>query len=128
MSAEPAEVKLAIVGYREYTDYEQFKKHVDDYTKELKISEIVSGGCRGTDQMGERYAKEKGYRILVFTPEWGKYPWKSKGKLAYTMRDKQIAEYCTHMIAFPSTKGKGTQLTIKFAQQAGKQVNVVFVS
>lgn len=58
-----------------------------------------------------------------FLPDWKKY----KGKQAYAMRDKEIASFCDMMIAVPSSKGKGTQLTIKFAQREGKPVEVHWV-
>lgn len=119
-------IKLAIVGYRDYTNYEEFKKSVDEYITELKVNEIVSGGCRGTDTMAEEYAKEKGIQMVVFKPNWIKYPWAESKSLAYTMRDQEIAKYCTHMIAFPSKeKGKGTQITIGFAEKLKKPCKVI---
>jgi hypothetical protein len=122
---QTADVILAIVGYRYYSEYTEFSKSVDEYIAEVGSTpkEIHSGGCRGVDTMGERYAKEHSIKMVVWKPNWDKY----QGVAAFTARDKQIAEHCTHMIAFPSKKGKGTQITIKFAQQFKKQVKVIFV-
>ena len=64
-------IKMAIVGGRGYTDYRSFTAHVDQYLEQLggSVSEIVSGGAQGTDQMAERYATEHQIRMRVFKPD-----------------------------------------------------------
>lgn len=43
---------LGIVGYREFTDYDKFSMEVDKVINDIgSISQIVSGGCKGTDKM-----------------------------------------------------------------------------
>jgi hypothetical protein len=138
------QIKLAIVGFRDYNNYTQFHQHVDKYIAQVQPNnvldsgsgssatttctvEVVSGGCRGADTMGEQYAKEHQFQMTIFKPNWTKYPYKVSRNLAYTMRDQQIADYCTHMIAFPSKNGKGTQMTIEFAQKQNKPCHVIFV-
>lgn len=122
-----AGISLAIVGYREYTDYKEFEVKVDQCLQEWSgtpVAEIVSGGCRGADTMAERYAREHKISMCVLRPDWSKYP---RGYQAYTMRDQDIARQCSHMIAFPSTQGKGTQHTIAFAEKLGKPTRVFWV-
>lgn len=33
---------------------------------------FVSGGCRGADMLGERYAAENGFKIEKYLPDWDK--------------------------------------------------------
>lgn len=54
-------MKLAIVGGRDYDDYERLEIWAD----ELKPTEIVSGGAKGADALAEEYAKRKGIPITV---------------------------------------------------------------
>ncbi len=38
-------------------------------TLEIDNAEIVSGGCKGADKIGERFAKENGLDMIQFLPE-----------------------------------------------------------
>lgn len=120
-------VALAIVGYRDYNDYKTFEAHVNEYIAEIAqpIQCIISGGCRGVDKMGERFAQEHQIKMIVLHPDWKKYP--GPGYKAYVMRDQKIAAACSHLIGFPSDAGKGTQHTIRFAQQLKKHTKVIKV-
>lgn len=126
-------MRLAIVGYRYFYDYKTFSDHVLEWLKVHGgegvegVEEIVSGGCEGTDTMAERFARENHFPMAVFRPDWEKWPASRYKWKAFTERDKEIAAYCTHMVAFPSDRGKGTQLTIKFARELDKSVYVHWV-
>jgi hypothetical protein len=37
------------------------------------ITEIVSGGARGADRLGERYARQRGLPCKVFPAQWVKW-------------------------------------------------------
>ena len=116
-------VKLAIVGYKEYNNYLEFKKTVDDYIEEIGKPElIVSGGARGVDKMAEKYAKEKKIAMQVFPPNWDKY-----GKSAGPKRNTQIIENSTHVIAFPSVNSVGTIDSINKAKKYNKILKIVNV-
>jgi len=120
------EILLAIVGWRNFTDYVRFSKEVMKWVAangDQQPSLIISGGCRGADTMAERYAKENNIRTRILRPDWARH----KGKAAYSQRDRCIALQCTHMLAFPSIHGSGTQVTIRFAQEFRKDVTVVDV-
>jgi len=90
--------KLAIVGSRDYCDYDNFKIHVDQYITSIGIilEEIVSGGAKGADSLAERYAKEHGIKMVIYEPDWESY-----GKKAGIMRNTDIINHATHVIAFP---------------------------
>ena len=106
-------MKLAIVGSRYYTDYEKFEKLVLNALSEWDedIECIISGGAKGTDLMAEQFAKQFNIPLKIYNADWGKY-----GKSAGPIRNAQIVKDATHLIAFPTENGKGTQDTIKKAK------------
>ncbi len=117
-------VKLAIVGSRNYHNYEEFKQHILNMLiiENLSIEEIISGGAAGADKLAERLAAEYQIPLKVFEPDWKKY-----GRAAGPLRNQQIIENCTHVIAFPSVQGKGTQDSIRKAQLLGKPIKIIYI-
>lgn len=69
----------------------------------FEVTEIVSGGARGADSCGERYAKANGISVKIFKAEWDKY----KG-LAGPKRNLQMAMYGDALILFWDGKSKGS--------------------
>ena len=57
------------------------------------------------------------FPIKIFKPDWLKY-----GKAAGPIRNQQIIEYATHVIAFPSKTGKGTQDSIIRAKKLNRKL------
>lgn len=121
-------IKLAIVGSRNFTNYKIFKQIVLNTIEDFKLKypnfdysdiTIVSGGADGTDLMAERFAEENNYELTVFEADWNKY-----GKAAGPIRNTKIVNECTHLIAFPSKTGSGTQDSIKKAKDLNKRLHV----
>jgi hypothetical protein len=81
----------------------------------LTITEFVSGGARGADQLAEKYSSQIGIPIKVFPADWDKY-----GRSAGPRRNEQIVEYCDRLIAFWDGKSKGTQYSIRLAKNQNK--------
>ena len=120
-------MKLALVGSRDYTNYSQFKSVINKTLKKWnkKISDVtlvISGGAKGADTLAEQWANEYKKPMTTFIPDW-----KAFGKGAGIMRNTDIVNWCTHMIAFPSIKGKGTQDSIQKAKNAEKPVEVFYI-
>lgn len=114
---------VGIVGSRNFTDYKLFCKIISVWIKDNgSIKKIISGGCRGADTLAERYAKENKIPLIVFKPNRKKY-----GNSANLMRNKKIVKNSTHLIAFPSKKGKGTQNTIELANKKSIDVFVKYI-
>ena len=114
-------IRLAIVGCRDYTNYDNFKTIVDQYINEIGYpSEIVSGGCRGVDKPAETYANNLNIPTKIFEADWAKY-----GKGAGPLRNDQMVEYCTHVLALPSKNSVGTLNTIAKAKNKARILKVV---
>jgi hypothetical protein len=107
-------MKVIIAGSRDFNDYEFLKKHCDEILKFQATVEIVSGGARGADRLGERYAMEKGYPITVFAADWVKY-----GKPAGVIRNEEMAVYADALIAFWDGSSPGTKHMIDTARRYG---------
>lgn len=103
-------MKLIIAGSRTFTDYDRLVLECDKIINEGPI-EIVSGGARGADLLGEKYANQKGFPIKRFIPNWIKY-----GKSAGIRRNTEMSNYGTHLIAFWDGESKGTSHMIKAAK------------
>lgn len=119
------DIKLGIVGWRDYQDYELFSMIVDDYIHGVggfdKIKTIVSGGAKGIDTFAERYAKDNNIKLIVFEAEWDKY-----GKSAGPMRNNYIVESSTHILGLPrKNKSVGTYDTLRKARAKNLHVTEI---
>lgn len=118
------EIILGIIGTRYYNDYEQLENQLDIMFPSdgpVKISTIVSGGARGADALAERYAKERGIKLIVHRAEWDKHA--SKYIAAYT-RNKEIVNDCDQIVAFWDGKSTGTKMTIGIAKKNNVPVTI----
>jgi len=124
-------ISLIIAGSRDFNDYELLVKEVDKYllnivcslevdlTEKIIPIEVVCGGARGADKLGERYAKERNLIIKYFIPDW------KKGKGAGYIRNEEMAKYGTHCICFWDEISRGTKHMINIANKYKLDVKVV---
>ena len=119
-------VRVIIAGSRDFNDYDLVCKECDDILRGLDPDdvEIVSGGCSGTDTLGERYAREHGYGLSIFEANWKKF-----GKSARPRRNALMGVYAQQadegiLIAFPVGESKGTRNMISAAEFYGLEVYV----
>lgn len=113
-------MKVIIAGSRDFRNYPLLKEKCDYILEGGNGIEIVSGGARGADKMGEFYAKERGYGLKVFPADWEKF-----GKSAGFIRNKQMAEYSDTLICFWDGQSKGTQHMINLAENQGLEIHVI---
>ncbi len=119
---EPA-VRLAVVGSRNLDDSDIFHRGVGKAVRHWGTPcEVVSGGALGADSMGERWAEQNGIPVRVFEADWQRY-----GKAAGPSRNQAIVDRATHVLAFPSRTGKGTQDAVRKARKKGLPVIELYV-
>ncbi|MBR4868132.1 MAG: DUF2493 domain-containing protein [Clostridia bacterium] len=114
--------KIVIAGCRHYTDYVEAEAYIDFCISEIRHKHtliFVSGGCRGADALGERYAKKNGYPIERYPADW-----KVFGKAAGPIRNKKMAEIADYIICFWDEKSKGTKSMIDCARKAKKPIRI----
>lgn len=101
-------MKLIIAGSRSITDYEYTKTVIDTTIRNLNlnVTEVVSGGAKGIDTLGERWAKENNIKIKTFCVS--DKDWKKLGKKAGNLRNQQMAKYGDFLISIWNGESKGT--------------------
>ena len=106
-------MKLAVVGSRNFDDYEFLKKILNYHP----CTQIISGGARGADSLAKRYATEHGIPIKEFMPDWDVY-----GKSAGYIRNEKIVDTSDELVAFWNGISRGTKHSLTLAENAGKPV------
>jgi hypothetical protein len=111
--------KIAVVGSREFRNWEQLKKTLDEFLQEE--DRLVSGGATGADSFAQRYAKETGRTITIHYPKWRTERGYDAG--AGFARNRKIVEDSDTVIAFYQ-KGRfqqgGTRNSIEWSIKLGK--------
>lgn len=84
------------------------------------ITQIISGGARGADKLGEQYALEYHIPIRHLPAEWYKY-----GKRAGIIRNTDIVRLADIVVAFWDGKSPGTRHTIAESKRLGKTCYII---
>lgn len=84
----------------------------------FNITGIVSGGARGVDRVGERWAEVHNIQITRFLPDW------NRGKAAGIIRNCQMGDYADALVAIWDGESKGTKHMIDYMRKLGKPVFV----
>ncbi len=109
---------IVIAGCRNYTDYPKaeifISQCLENFSPCNKII-ILSGGCRGADALGERYATEHGLPVIRFLPNWQRY-----GKRAGPIRNRAMVDACDAVICFWDGNSHGTHSLISYTNQQQK--------
>jgi len=112
--------RVIIAGTRDFNNYPLLCRKLDYFLQNLTNIEIVSGCARGADQMGEKYAQDHGLFIKRFPADWD-----SNGKAAGPIRNTQMADYGTHLVAFWDGESKGTKNMIDTAKKKGLDIRIL---
>ncbi len=116
--------KLAIIGSRNFVDYQLL---CDEMAKLPKPAVIVSGGARGADTLGKKYADEHGIETKIFPAVW--HPQGEDGPMdkgAGMKRNTDIIKEATAVLAFWDGDSTGTMDSINKSIMFKKHVKVVY--
>lgn len=116
-------MKVIIAGGRTFRNYKLLKEKCDNILKGIEDIEIVSGGAKGADKLGERYAKEMGYKVTVFPADWDKH-----GKAAGMIRNAEMGKYADALIAFVWKESIGTRGMISIARAKNLKCRIIDVN
>ena len=114
-------MKLAIVGSRTFNDYDMLVDFIKDNYNIDEITHIISGGARGADFLGERFAEEFNKELIVFPAEWKKY-----GKSAGFKRNVDIIETCDECVCFWDGESHGTKHDIELCEKMKKPYKICY--
>ena len=112
--------RVIIGGCRDFNDYSIAREFIADTLAQLAISEnitIISGGCRGADKLGERYATENGLMLEIYKADWIRYK-----RAAGPIRNKEMVLVSDAVICFWDGQSKGTKSLAELARKNGKAV------
>lgn len=112
-------MKTIIAGSRDIIDYGLVTEAMNRI--DWDVTEIVSGGARGIDTLGERWASDNNVSLKIFPADWDTY-----GKAAGPIRNAQMAKYADALVAIWDGKSRGTSNMIGEAKDLGLKV-VVFL-
>jgi len=134
-------MKIIIAGSRTFTDYEKLKFECEQilifHQTTSQELEIITGGARGADSLGARFAYEKGWRLKTMPADWNKY-----GKSAGYRRNEDMAKYALEwkqnlekgevirtsqpmLIAFWDGESKGTKHMIDIANKHNLKIHII---
>jgi len=106
-------MKTIIAGGRDYLLTDEDIQKLDKIKSE--ITEVVSGAAKGVDACGELWGRQNNLPIKMFPADW-----KSYGKRAGYLRNKQMAKYADACVLFQG--GKGTEMMFDLATQYGLKI------
>ena len=114
--------RVIIAGCRDFNDYELLREKCDYMLSKKKDTHkviIVSRHTSGADALGERYAKERKFGLEKYPAD------RSRGFLASTIRNEQMAKVADALIVFWDGRFRETRNMIDFANLKGIPVKVV---
>lgn len=115
-------MKTIVAGSRTVTDIRHVNEAIHNCGFEEEITEVVSGGAKGVDALGEEWARTRNIPIKVFPADWAKY-----GNRAGPIRNCQMGDYADALVAVWDGKSSGTKHMIDYARSNGLVVYVHIV-
>lgn len=122
-------MKVVIAGSRDLDDFDMVCKAIED--SGFEITEVVSGGAKGADALGEQWAKQNKIPIKKFPADWKNLkaegavikdgPYGKYNVNAGFARNKDMAEYCDALIAI-NLGTNGTDNMVAAATELNKKV------
>jgi len=104
-------MKIVIFGSRGIEDIRAVESAMEACGMASLVTEIVSGGARGVDRLGERYARQYGILCKIFPAQWAKY-----GKSAGPLRNAEMAKYADYGVAVWDGVSRGTAHMLKLME------------
>ncbi len=113
--------RIIIAGGREFDDLPYMRQCMSGVLAihQHKGVEVVSGGCRGADDLGEVWANEQGLPCDVRDADW-----KRLGRKAGLVRNEEMAVSSQCLCAFWDGHSRGTRHMIGCAIRGGLEVHI----
>ena len=114
-------MKTIIAGSRGFTNYQLLIETMR--ALDWEVSEIVSGGARGADTLGEKYASTHGIPLRVFPAAWETW-----GRSAGYVRNQQMADYVGSggaLVLFWDGMSRGSMHMMNIANEKKLRIKMV---
>lgn len=110
-------MRVIVAGSREITSPEVVSYAVE--RSGFQVSQLVSGGARGVDRLGEQWARNASVPVQRFIPDWD-----GGGRSAGHARNREMAKHADALVAIWDGASPGTRGMIEIARQRGMPVYV----
>jgi len=110
-------MKVIIAGSRSCHNLEDVERAI--FNSKFNITEVVSGGAKGADSLGEKWARRNCIPVAKFPAKWDKY-----GTGAGMIRNREMRDYADALIAVWDGRSSGTANMIHIAQRKGMKVYI----
>jgi hypothetical protein len=108
------EFKVVIAGGRDFNDFPRLCNVMDELlVNVIKTNKIIiiSGGARGADTLGERYARLRHFSLIKMKADWNKYK-----KRAGFIRNREMLHIANGVVCFWDKKSTGTGDMVKITK------------
>jgi len=100
--------KVVIAGGRLFLDYELMVTTMDRLLNR-KVAEgydieVISGTAKGADTMGEKYAEQRGFKLVRMPAQWSTH-----GRSAGYKRNVAMADIADAVVVFWDGSSRGTE-------------------
>ena len=118
-------MNILIAGSRDFDDYDLLEVTITQWAKDNpQINQdevtIISGGARGADKLGERFAREYSLLLQIYPAQWDMY-----GKSAGYRRNQVMAEVSNVAFIFWDSQSKGTEHMINLCRSKNIDTHVI---
>jgi YspA, cpYpsA-related SLOG family len=110
-------MKVIIAGSRSINNFDAIEQATSNC--QFEITEVVSGGARGIDLLGEYWARKNQIPIKRFDADWN-----NLGRSAGYTRNVLMSDYADALIAIWDGQSRGTKHMIQRMKIKGKLVYV----
>lgn len=110
-------MRVIIAGSRTINDIALVRIAINN--SGFTITEVVCGGAKGVDRLGEQWAKENDISIEYFLADWDMY-----GRRAGILRNSQMAKYADALITVWDGVSPGTNNMIAVMSKLGKPIYI----
>ena len=118
-------MKLAIIGSRGFNDYNLLTKTLEEHWFHHEwgtdVDEVISGGARGADSLGAKWAKAQNLKLTEFIPDWEKH-----GKTAGFIRNEDIIKNADCVLCFWDGVSRGTANSLSIAKRLKKPTLIIY--
>jgi len=112
--------RVIVAGGRDFFDYQLLKSKLDTLLSQKNNVVIVSGGAKGADSLGEKYAREHNLLISHYPALWDKH-----GTRAGYIRNEEMAKNADAVVCFWDGLSSGTQHMIDTAKSMNLKLRIV---
>ncbi len=111
---------VIVAGGRDFDDYQLMSEVLDDYFTDKADARIISGMAHGADALAIRYADEHKMTKVLFPANWKRHP-----RRAGFLRNEDMLEVATHLVAFWDGESHGTKHMIDIAKEKGIPIKII---